>query len=113
MSLWYRFPSICHNEVRNLTTSLLSEICSDVGVEPALQPVEGEPLQFTTANSEDDARLNVARDFGVKLGSVCFLMSGCSTLLHTPIFVPSFMNLRSDGFMMSVLERLRKLAFHH
>ena len=39
-------------------------MCSDVGVEPALQPLDGEPLQFATANSEDGARLHVvARDF--------------------------------------------------
>jgi len=52
------FPSIRHNEIRDLTAS---EVCSDVGVEPALQPVEGEPLQFAT---EDGVRLDVvARDF--------------------------------------------------
>ena len=38
------FPSIRHNEVKDLTASLLSEVCSDVGVEPALQPLDGEPL---------------------------------------------------------------------
>ena len=57
--------------------------------------------------------------FGVKIGSVRFSMSGCSTLLCAPIFVPncpdviSFMNMRNDGHMMSMLERLRELAFHH
>ena len=45
------FPSICHNEVRDLTASLLSEVCSDFGVEPALQPLDGEALQFTTAKA--------------------------------------------------------------
>ena len=40
---------IRHNENRDLTASLLSEVCSDIRVEPALQPVEGEPLQFATA----------------------------------------------------------------
>jgi len=55
------FPSIRYNEIRDLTASLLSE---DVGVEPALQPVEDEPLKFATANEEDGARLDVvARDF--------------------------------------------------
>ena len=59
-----RFPSIRHNEVSDLTASLLSEVCSDVGVEPALQPLGGEPLQFATANSEDGARLDVVtREF--------------------------------------------------
>ena len=47
-----RIPSICHSEVRDLTASLLSEVCSDVGVEPALQLLDGEPLQFATANKK-------------------------------------------------------------
>ena len=43
---------------------MLSEICSDVGVEPALQPLNGEALQFSTANGEEGACLVVvARDF--------------------------------------------------
>jgi len=51
-------------------------------------------------------------------GDIRFSMSGCLTLLRTPIFVPHclsvtiFMSVRSDGHMMSVLERLRELAFH-
>ena len=57
--------------------------------------------------------------FGVKIGNVRFSISGCLTLLRAPIFVPScpdvisFMNVRNDGHVMSVLERLRELAFHH
>jgi len=101
------FPSIRHNEIRDLTASLLSEVCSDVGVEPALQPVEGEPMQFATANGEDGARLDVvSRDFWGRNRQHAFLMSGCSTLLRTPISVPncpdvtSHMNVRSDGYMI-------------
>ena len=59
-----RFPSICHNEVRDLTASLLSEVCCDVGVEPTLQRLDCEHLHYATANREDGARLDVdARDF--------------------------------------------------
>ena len=40
-------------------------MCCDVGVEPALQPLDREPLQYATANSEDCAGLDViARVFG-------------------------------------------------
>jgi len=45
------------------TASLLSEMCCDVGVEPALQPTDHEPLWHPTANREDGARLDVAREF--------------------------------------------------
>ena len=38
------FPSISHSEIRDLTASLLSEVCCDVGVEPAPQPLDCEPL---------------------------------------------------------------------
>ena len=54
------FPSIHHNELRNLTVELLSEVCTDVGIEPALQSLDSEPLWYVTANREDGARL--ARD---------------------------------------------------
>jgi len=53
---------------------------------------------------------------GVKIGSVRFLMSGCSTLLRAPIFVPncpdvtSYMNVRSDGHDVCVR---KELTFHH
>ena len=42
---------------------LCYQVCCDVGVEPALLPLDHEPLQYDTANMEDGARLNVARDF--------------------------------------------------
>ena len=59
-----RFPSIRHKEVRYLTASLLSEICPDVGVEPALQPFDHQVMQFSTGNGEESTRLDVvARDF--------------------------------------------------
>ena len=58
------FPTIRHNKIRDLTANLLSEICSDVGVEPALQPLNSEPLQYATASREDGAQLDVVtRDF--------------------------------------------------
>ena len=53
-----------HNSAQDLTASLLSEVCNDVGVEPALQPLDCEPLQYATANREDGAYLDVvAKDF--------------------------------------------------
>ena len=58
------FPSIHHNKVCDLTASLLSEVCCDVGIKPALLPLDCEPLRYTTTNREDGAQLNVvARDF--------------------------------------------------
>ena len=53
------FPSIRHNEVRDITADLFSEVCHNVGIEPGLQPVTEEPLRHRTANREDGARLDV------------------------------------------------------
>ena len=55
------FPSICHNEICDLTANLMAEVCHDVCVEPSLQPLCGEHLSYAT---EDAARLDVrARGF--------------------------------------------------
>ena len=54
------FPIVHHSEIRDLTANLLSEVCHAVQVEPILQPITGETFFNTTANSEDDARLDVA-----------------------------------------------------
>ena len=58
------FPTIRHNEIRDVTANLMSEVCHDVSVEPLLQPLSGEHLSYATANREDAARLDVkARGF--------------------------------------------------
>ena len=66
------FVGIRHNEVRDFTAELLSEICKDVAVEPLLTPLTGEVFKFKTANTKDHARLDVsARGVWVK-GSKAF-----------------------------------------
>ena len=92
---------------------------------PSSSPTTGNGKSHpeSTATSDDDKVIFeciiidvVARDFW---GRMRFLMSGCLTFLSAPIFIPncpdviSFMNMRNDGHMMSVLEGLRELAFHH
>ncbi len=56
------FPSIRHNEIRDITADLLSEVCHNVGTEPCLQPITGERLTYSTANKEDGARLDVVAE---------------------------------------------------
>ena len=53
------FPTIGHNEVRDLTANLMTEVCHDVCVEPTLQPITGEVLSNATAISDDGARLDI------------------------------------------------------
>ena len=54
------FPLIRHNEIRDLTATLLTEVCNDVCTEPELQPVTDEELIGATANSQAGARLDSA-----------------------------------------------------
>lgn len=57
------FVSLRHNLVRNITSSLLNEVCKDVRVEPQLQPLTGETFTPTTATG-NEVRLDVcARGF--------------------------------------------------
>ncbi len=53
------FPSIRHNEIRDLTAHLMSEVCYNVGIEPELQPLTDEWFNLRSANVEDGARLDV------------------------------------------------------
>ena len=58
------FPTIRHNELRDVTASLLSEVCHNVATEPRLQPLNGESMTHRTAITTDDARLDIrARGF--------------------------------------------------
>ena len=56
------FPSIRHNELRDITAKLLTEVCSGVGTEPSLQPISQETMRHKTANREDGARLDVVAE---------------------------------------------------
>ena len=48
-----------HNEIRDVTASLLREVTQSVETEPVLQPLTGEVLRGRSANTEDDARTDV------------------------------------------------------
>ena len=51
-----------HNEVRDLTANILSEVCHNVCTEPSLQPLTGEQLTGTSAITDNAARLDIAAD---------------------------------------------------
>ena len=57
-------PSYHHNELCAFTATLLSEVCPDVAIEPDLQLLSSETMQYHSANATDEAHLNVkARGF--------------------------------------------------
>ena len=53
------YPSIRHNEVRDLTAELLTEVCSGVATEPMLQPVSSERFHRVSTNTQVGARLDI------------------------------------------------------
>ena len=58
------YPTIRHNELRDITATMLSEVCNNVSIEPELQPIDGMTPQFATSNIEEHARSDIhARGF--------------------------------------------------
>ena len=53
------FPTIRHNDIQDLTTELMSEVCHDVSTEPPLQPLTGESISLRTSNQDVGARLDI------------------------------------------------------
>ena len=51
-----------HDEIRDITASMLNEICKDIEIEPRLQPITGEQMRYRTFTSGDEVRLE-ARGF--------------------------------------------------
>ena len=67
------FPTIRHNEVHDLSAGLMSQVCHDVGIEPVLQPLNGEEFVGASTICENDARLDiVARGFWLARGEHSF-----------------------------------------
>ena len=52
-------PSIRHNQVWDITAQLLTEVCPSVGIEPTLQPLNGESFPLRSTNTEEGARLDI------------------------------------------------------
>jgi len=64
-------PSLRHNEVRDLTATLLAEVCSQVCVEPELQLVSNpDDFSFATSSTQEGARLDMG--FGQPVGKVLY-----------------------------------------
>ena len=47
------FTYIRHNDLRDLTANMMSEVCKDTEIEPKLTPLSGEELQGRTSNSSN------------------------------------------------------------
>ena len=77
-----------HNNIRDLTCSLLEEVCNDVQSEPMLQEVDSEPLP-TAANRKDDGHPDI-RALG-------FWRRGQSAFFDVRIFHPNAQSYQASG----------------
>ena len=62
MCVYGGFVNQRHNDIRDLSVSLLKEVCPNVYKEPLLQPLTGESLRLRTASTDDGARLDLSAD---------------------------------------------------
>ena len=53
------YLTLRHNEIRDITARLMSEVCPNVATEPTLQPVTNKRFFHRSANTESGARLDV------------------------------------------------------
>ena len=54
------FLILRHNEIKDLTAHLLTEVCHQVSIEPDLQPLSTESFSSSSTNTQDGARLDIA-----------------------------------------------------
>ena len=61
------FLTVRHNDIRDLTASLLTEVCYNVATEPQLQPLNGETFSYLTATQMlRPGQISELEDFGLK-----------------------------------------------
>ena len=51
----YIWPLIRHNDLRDLTANIMSELCKDTEIQPKLTPLSGEELQARTSNNSNES----------------------------------------------------------
>ena len=63
-----------HNEIKDTTATLLTEVCSNVCIEPHLQPLSSEDLNGAFALRDDRVRLDISVDgfWGASREKACF-----------------------------------------
>jgi len=109
-------PTIRHNGLRNVTADLLSQVCSNVCIEPQLQSLSGETLSHHTSNSDDHARLDVSAR-GFWNASKLSWMSGYSILwLRATLFnhypaATERMRMRRNEHMKSMSGMLNMVLY--
>ncbi len=90
------YPTLRHNEIRDMTAQLLTEVCPNVATEPHLQPLTGESFRLASTNINDGARLDIrARSFWT---------AGQDTFFDVRVFHPNAPSNRSGRLSAVKLE---------
>ena len=102
------FPTHRHNELRDITATVLAEVCSDVSIEPVLQLCNGLVTRHATATASGNVRADISvRGFW---GSA---HSHQSAYLDVKVFNPSVPSYRKSQpqTCYSQHERMKKRAY--
>ena len=62
MCVYGGFVNQRHDDIRDLSVSLVKEVCHNVCKEPVLQPLSGESFRLRSTTTEDNARLDLSAD---------------------------------------------------
>ena len=114
------FPAVRHNEVRDITATLLTEVCHGVTTEPHLQPLSGESFSHRSAITDDGAGLDVAMygfwggRFEKAFVDVRVLTPAPNQIVVVPfhLFIAN-MSRRREGNTISVCVRWSMQLSHH
>jgi len=69
------FPTILHNELRDVTANFLSQVCSNVQIELHLQPLSGKTLAHRTSNVDNQQGwISLLKVFGIHLMTLLIFM---------------------------------------
>jgi hypothetical protein len=94
-----------HNELRDITARLLTEVCNDVEVEPPLIKLTGEQMRHKTAKIKEEARPDIsARSFWVK---------GQKTFLDIRVFDPNAKRYQDLTIKQSYLRNENEKKRHY
>ncbi|XP_047481191.1 uncharacterized protein LOC125033589 [Penaeus chinensis] len=85
------FVCMRHDEVRDVTAQMLGEVCRDVRIEPPLIPTEGRNFSLQSANTADDARLDISAN--------SFWIRGQRAFFDIQIFNPMVTSNRSQELL--------------
>ena len=79
------FPTIRHNELRDLCAQVLTEVCHNVATEPTLEPLQGESFRLASTSTADGARLDIAASgfWGGRFERTFFDVQVCNPLVQS------------------------------